>query len=60
LQKKVKIGESRSLAIRLDARNVLNHPTPGAPNLNINSGTFGQITTKTGNRTLAGQLRLEF
>jgi hypothetical protein len=60
LQKKVRIAEGRSVAIRLDARNVFNHPTPGNPNLNINSGTFGQITTKTGNRTLAGQIRLEF
>ena len=60
LQKKVRIGESRSLAFRLDARDILNHPTPGSPNLNINSGTFGQITTKTGSRSLAGQMRLEF
>jgi hypothetical protein len=60
LQKKVRIAESRSVAIRLDARNIFNHPTPGNPNLNINTGTFGQITTKTGNRTLAGQIRLEF
>jgi hypothetical protein len=60
LQKKIRIGEARSVAIRLDARNIFNHPTPGNPNLNINSGTFGQITTKTGNRTLAGQVRLEF
>jgi hypothetical protein len=60
LQKKVRIGETRSLAIRLDARNIFNHPTPANPNLNINSGTFGQITNKTGSRTLAGQVRLEF
>jgi hypothetical protein len=60
LQKRVRIGESRSLSVRLDATNIFNHPTPGAPNLNINSGTFGQITTKTGSRSLAGQLRLEF
>ena len=60
LQKKVRLGESHSLAIRLDTRNILNHPTPGNPNLNMNSGTFGQITTKTGNRSLAAQLRLEF
>jgi len=33
---------------------------PANPNLNINSGTSGQITTKTGSRTLAGQIRLEF
>ena len=60
LQKKIRIAESRSVAIRFDARNIFNHPTPVNPNLNINSGTFGQITTKTGNRTLAGQIRLEF
>src|SRR5207249_11971504 len=60
LQKKMRIGEGRSVAIRLDALNVLNHPTPGNPNLNINPGTFGQITTKTGSRSIAGQLRLEF
>jgi hypothetical protein len=60
LQKKIRIAESRSVAIRVDARNIFNHPTPGNPNLNINSGTFGQITTKTGNRALAGQIRLEF
>jgi hypothetical protein len=60
LQKKIRFAESRSVAFRIDARDILNHPTPGVPNLNINSGTFGQITTKTGNRTLAGQIRLEF
>jgi len=44
----------------VDASNLFNHPTPGNPNLNINSGTFGEINTKTGFRTLAGQVRLEF
>jgi hypothetical protein len=60
VQKRIQIGESRSLTVRIDASNIFNHPTPGNPNLDINSGTFGQITTKTGSRTLAGQLRLEF
>ena len=60
LQKKFIISEDVSVAIRLDARNIFNHPTPGNPNLNLNSGTFGQIATKTGSRTLAGQIRLEF
>jgi hypothetical protein len=41
-------------------RRGVNHPTPENPNLDINSGTFGEITTKTGSRTLAGQIRLEF
>jgi hypothetical protein len=60
LQKTFKLAESRSVAVRLDARNLLNHPTPGAPNLNINTGTFGQITQKNGSRALAAQIRLEF
>jgi hypothetical protein len=60
VQKSVRIHESRKLTFRMDARNIFNHPTPGNPNLNINSGTFGQITTKTGNRTVQGQLRFDF
>ena len=60
LQKSVRIQESRKLTLRMDARNILNHPTAGNPNLNMNSGTFGQITTKTGNRTVQGQLRFDF
>jgi hypothetical protein len=60
LQKKIRIDESKNVAIRLDASNLFNHPTPGNPNLNINTGTFGEVNTKTGFRTLAGQVRLEF
>lgn len=60
LQKRFRLAESRSLTFRLNANNILNHPTPGNPNLDINSGTFGEITTKTGSRTLSAQLRLEF
>jgi hypothetical protein len=60
LQKRIRLAESRSLTLRINASNILNHPTPGDPNLNINSGTFGEISTKTGSRTLSGQLRLEF
>jgi hypothetical protein len=60
LVKKVRIDESKNVAIRIDAQNLFNHPNLGNPSLDINSGTFGQITTKTGFRTLAGQVRLEF
>lgn len=60
MQKTVKLAETKNLTFRIDAQNVLNHPTPGAPGLNINSGTFGEITTKAGNRTLQGQIRLQF
>jgi hypothetical protein len=60
LVKKIRIDESKNLAVRIDAANLFNHPNLGNPTLDINSGTFGQITTKTGFRTLAGQVRLEF
>src|SRR5262249_11403184 len=46
--KTVRIDESKTAQVRIDATNVLNHPLMGNPNLNINSNTFGQITTVTG------------
>jgi hypothetical protein len=60
IQKSLRIAESKALTFRMDATNVFNHPTPDNPNLNINTGTFGEIDSKTGNRTLAAQVRLEF
>jgi hypothetical protein len=60
IQKSIQVSESKRLTFRMDANNVLNHPTPGNPSLSINTGTFGQITTKTGSRSLQGQLRFDF
>ena len=60
LLKTIKIAESKTLTLRLDARNVFNHPIPGDPNLNMNSGTFGEINSKTGNRRLQGQIHFQF
>jgi hypothetical protein len=60
IQKSVQITESKRLTFRVDANNILNHPTPANPTLNINSGTFGQITTKNGSRSLQAQLHLDF
>jgi len=60
LGKTFRITESKSLQIRVDATNVLNHPTPIAPNLSINSDNFGLSTIKTGGRSFQGQLRLTF
>jgi hypothetical protein len=61
LSKAFRLSESKSLQVRVDATNVLNHPQPGNPVLDINSGTaFGRITTKTGGRSFQGQLRLSF
>ena len=60
IQKSIQVDESRSVTIRMDAQNVFNHPRPGNPSLNINSGTFGQINSKTGNRIMQVQVRLDF
>jgi hypothetical protein len=60
IQKSIRIAESKELTLRVDAQNVFNHPTPGNPNLSISTGTFGEISTKTGSRILQGQLRFTF
>ena len=61
LGKTFRVTESKSLVVRFDAQNVLNHPQPGAPSLAMNSTTpWGQITTKTGGRLFQGTLRFNF
>jgi len=60
LQKRIQLSESKNLTFRVDANNIFNHPTPGGPDLDINSGTFGEIDSKSGSRTLAAQIRLQF
>jgi hypothetical protein len=64
MSKGFKVKERMNLKFRADATNILNHPTPANPFLNINStstsGPFGNIATKTGNRQLQAMLRLEF
>src|SRR5678815_4405651 len=61
LQKAFRLTESKSLQVRFDATNIMNHPQPANPTLDINSDTpFGRITTKTGGRAFQGQLRLTF
>jgi hypothetical protein len=54
------IRERMRLQFRADLYNILNHPNLGAPSGSITSSTFGQITTKSGNRTITMALRLEF
>jgi hypothetical protein len=58
--KRVKIAESKEFELRVDAINILNTPQWGAPTLNINSASFGRITTATGNRTFVLNSRLSF
>jgi hypothetical protein len=65
LSKSIKLSESKSLQIRLDAADVLNHPEPNTPTMNITTNTgatnFGQITGKSNlHRQLQAQLRFSF
>lgn len=58
--KRVKITESKEFEFRLDAVNILNHPNFGSPVTNINSTSFGQITTASGSRRFTVNARLNF
>jgi hypothetical protein len=59
--KSFRISESKSVQIRIDGTNILNHPSPVAPTLDINgNNTFGNVTSKTGSRVMQGQLRFSF
>jgi hypothetical protein len=65
LSKNFKMTETKSLQLRIDATNVLNHPNPLpiSPAISINSttGDFGYLTnSKTGNRQFQAQLRFNF
>jgi hypothetical protein len=64
LAKAIKISETKSLQFRLDATDVLNHPEPNAPSLNITgtaATTFGIIAGKSNlHRQLQAQLRFNF
>jgi hypothetical protein len=54
------IRERMRLQFRAELYNLLNHPNLGAPSTSITSSTYGQITSKSGNRTVTMALRLEF
>ena len=61
LTKVVRIDESKTFELRLDAINVLNHPNFGNPTASINSTTFGRINLPTtGNRQFVFNARLSF
>src|SRR5262249_51968571 len=60
--KTVRISESKSFQLRVDAHNVLNKPLLGNPNLNLNAADFGQIPASQvfGARQFQGLLRFSF
>jgi hypothetical protein len=51
-------AEIQRLHIRLEIFNLLNHPNWGGANANPKSGTFGEVTSKSGQRQL--QLALKY
>jgi hypothetical protein len=60
--KAFRLSETKRLQFRLDATNILNHPEPADPNLDINAGVpFGSIDTKsTATRQFQLGMRFEF
>jgi hypothetical protein len=68
ISKSIKLTESKDLQFRLDATNVLNHPEPNAPALNLtgaaasNFGLIGATGSAKSNlkRQLQAQLRFSF
>jgi hypothetical protein len=66
LRKSIRLSESKSLEFRMDATNVLNHPEPADPVLDINNSNFGKIVGTQGNakstlhREFQAQLRFNF
>ena len=72
VQKQIRISESKSVTVRVDATNIFNHPTPGqgglfapavgASDLALQGGatTFGSINSKSGNRRFQLKARVDF
>lgn len=61
IEKRVQVAETKSFTLRVDARNIFNHPTPAVPGLFSTTGgtadsnlqgtiPFEKLTTKAGNR----------
>lgn len=60
LLKRIKVTERFELELRGTAENLTNTPIFGGPQTNINSATFGHITSSSGPRIIVAQLRLNF
>jgi hypothetical protein len=52
LRKTIPLHDQQRIQLRLEAFNLLNHPNWGGANSNPTSGSFGLITSKTGERRI--------
>ena len=61
MSKSIEFMEGKRFEVRVDAQNILNHPTVSGAGFAINStAVFGNFTSKSGSRTFQGKLRLSF
>jgi hypothetical protein len=62
LSKPITLSREKKITaiLRADAINVLNRPIWGTPNLNIDSTSFGQITSSTGTRSVNLSARIRW
>jgi hypothetical protein len=71
IEKRVQVNDTKSFTLRVDARNIFNHPTPAIPGLFATTGgtadlnlqgtvPFGNFTTKAGNRSFYLKARVDF
>jgi hypothetical protein len=60
LEKRTRFGEGKTFTVRADAVNVLNRPIMANPNTDINSSSFGRITSAEGSRTITLNARIDF
>jgi hypothetical protein len=71
IEKRVRIAETKSFTLRVDARNVFNHVTPAIPGAFATTGgtadlglqstvPFGVFSTKAGNRSFQAKARVDF
>jgi len=63
MTKSIMLTEGKSLNIRMNASNILNHPSPSSPSFSVSAYSytgFGVTNYKSGNRTFQGNLTIRF